>query len=58
MVLLPFIEGLLAILARGEELLAGLQRVYYTHHAIVQAIKHWSYYLAYNEFIIHTDHEA
>ena len=27
-------------------------------YAIVQAIKHWSYYLAYKEFILHTDHEA
>ena len=27
-------------------------------YAIVQAIKHWEYYLAYKEFILHTDHEA
>ena len=27
-------------------------------YAIIQAIKHWSYYLAYKEFILHTDHEA
>ena len=27
-------------------------------YAIVQAIKHWSYYLTYKEFILHTDHEA
>ena len=27
-------------------------------YAIVQAIKHWKYYLAYKEFILHTDHEA
>ena len=27
-------------------------------YAIVQAIKHWSYYLAYKEFILHTDREA
>ena len=27
-------------------------------YAIVQAIKHWEDYLAYKEFILHTDHEA
>ena len=27
-------------------------------YAIIQAIKHWSYYLAYKEFILHADHEA
>ena len=27
-------------------------------YAIVQAVKHWSYYLAYKEFNLHTDHEA
>ena len=27
-------------------------------YAIVQSIKHWSYYLAYKEFILNTDHEA
>ena len=27
-------------------------------YAIVQAINHWDYYLAYKEFIRHTDHEA
>ena len=27
-------------------------------YTIVQAIKHWSYYLVYNEFILHTDHEV
>ena len=27
-------------------------------YAIVQAIKHWEYYLAYKEFILHTDREA
>ena len=26
-------------------------------YAIVQAIKHWSYYLAYKEFILQIDHE-
>ena len=27
-------------------------------YAIVQAINHWDYYLAYKEFILHTNHEA
>ena len=27
-------------------------------YGIVQAIKHWEYYLAYKEFILHTNHEA
>ena len=27
-------------------------------YSIVQAIKHWSYYLAYKEFNLHTNHEA
>ena len=27
-------------------------------YAIVEAIKHWSYYLAYKEFILHTNHET
>ena len=27
-------------------------------YAIVQAIKHWRYYLAYKEFILHTNHEV
>ena len=27
-------------------------------YGIVQAIKHWEYYLAYKEFILHINHEA
>jgi hypothetical protein len=27
-------------------------------YALVQALKHWSFYLSYNEFILHSDHEA
>ena len=27
-------------------------------YAIVQSIKHWSYYLTYKEFILNTDHKA
>ncbi|CAL5380145.1 unnamed protein product [Camellia sinensis] len=29
-----------------------------TFYAIIQAIKHWSRYLAYKEFVLNTDHEA
>lgn len=27
-------------------------------YALVQAFKHWSWYLVYNEFILYLDHEA
>lgn len=27
-------------------------------YVVVQALKHWSYYLAHNEFILYSDHEA
>jgi hypothetical protein len=27
-------------------------------YALVQALKHWSFYLAYNEFILHSDRES
>jgi hypothetical protein len=27
-------------------------------YALVQSLKHWSFYLAYNDFILYSDHEA
>uniref|UniRef100_A0A2N9HUX4 Reverse transcriptase n=1 Tax=Fagus sylvatica TaxID=28930 RepID=A0A2N9HUX4_FAGSY len=49
-------------LAFFSEKLNGAKLNYCTYDleffAIVQAIKHWQYYLAYKEFVLHTDHEA
>ncbi|XP_028071101.1 uncharacterized protein LOC114273497 [Camellia sinensis] len=45
-----------------SEKLNGAKLKYSTYdlefYAIIQAIKHWSYYLAYKEFVLNTDHEA
>ena len=45
-----------------SEKLNGAKLNYCTYdlefYAIVQAIKHWQYYLAYKDFILNTDHEA
>ena len=45
-----------------SEKLNGAKLKYSTYdlefYAIVQSIKHWSYYIAYKEFILNTDHEA
>lgn len=45
-----------------SEKLNGAKLTYSTYdlefYAIIQAIKHWSYYLAYKEFVLNTDHEA
>ena len=45
-----------------SEKLSGAKLNYCTYdlefYAIVQAIKHWNYYLTYKEFILNTDHEA
>ncbi|CAL2257295.1 unnamed protein product [Prunus armeniaca] len=45
-----------------SEKLNGLKLNYSTYdvefYAVVQALKHWSSYLAHNEFILFNDHEA
>lgn len=45
-----------------SEKLNGAKLKYSTYdlefYAIIQAIKHWSYYLAYKEFVLNIDHEA
>ncbi|KAM1502647.1 hypothetical protein ACFXTO_027965 [Malus domestica] len=44
------------------EKLSGSKMNYSTYdvefYVVVQALKHWSSYLAYNEFILYSDHEA
>lgn len=61
--------GIGAILSQGgisvmyfSEKLSGSKLNYNSYdlefYALVQALKHWSSYLAYNEFVLYADHEA
>jgi hypothetical protein len=45
-----------------SEKLKGLKLNYYTYdvefYTLVQALKHWSSYLSFNEFILYSNHEV
>ena len=63
------IHGIRGVLSQESKLIAffgeklsGAELNHCTYdlkfYAIVQAIKHWNYYLSYKEFILNADHEA
>ena len=62
MVLGKFLVKKSKLIAFFSEKLGGANLNYCTYnlkfYAIVQAIKHWNYYLSYKEFILNIDHEA